>query len=315
MKSLNKEMHAKYETISQCNLCGSSETKVVDKKGHIVQCKRCGLRFVSLRPSQDDISKAYDWSYVNSLGWGKVDIEARSMYKRRADFLNKFIQKGKILDVAAGLGEFLSHIKRTNRWECFGTETSRYAVEYAKKELDIKLSFGQFEDLCYPESFFDAVCFWHALEHLPYPSKAIEEAARVLKENSFLFIAVPNDSWLGRPHFFKNALKKAINRLPMRKKLKLKKMYPEIDEEGNKHLFYFTPRTLTKLLETHGFEIKKYSVDYDYGKLDPKLEKKYRFDLLFCRITKVNLSNAVLIAAQKRKDRKSCLNRNIQKEE
>ncbi len=294
-------MHTKYETVSQCNLCGNSETKTVDEKGHIVQCKNCGLRFVGLRPTQEDISNAYDWNYENHPGWGKIDPEAQLMYKRRADFLTRFIQKGKILDVAAGLGEFLSNIKHVGSWQCFGTETSRYAVDFAKKEFGIELSLGQLEDLGYPNDFFEAVCFWHALEHLPYPSAAIKEAARILKDNGFLFIAVPNDSWLGRKHFFKNVAKRAINRLPLKRKLKLKKMYPEIDEEGNKHLFYFTPRTLTKLLKKHGFEIKKYSIDYDYGKFEHRLERKYRFDLLFCSLTRLNLSNAILIAAQKKK--------------
>jgi len=295
--------NVRYERVSCCDLCGNSETRLIDEKGHIVQCKRCGLRFVSPRPAQEDVSKIYDWNYKNCDGWGKIRPEAEFRHKTRFGFLNRFVQKGKILDVGAGLGEFLSQAKKTNRWQCFGTETSRYALEYAKKELDIGLSFGQFEDLGYSKDFFDAVCFWHVLEHLPYPSRAIKETARVLKDNGFLFIAVPNDSWLGRRHFFKNALKKAINRLPMRKKLKLKKMYPEIDEEGNKHLSYFTPRTLVKLLERHGFEIKKYSVDYDYERFEPGLERKYRFDLLLCHLAGVNLSNAILVVAQKRKTR------------
>lgn len=300
-KNFAEKMHTGYETVTECNLCGNSETRLVDEKAHIAQCKSCGLRFVSLRPTQDDISKTYDWSYENIPGWGKINPEAHLMYKRRADFLNKFIRRGRILDVAAGLGEFLSLVKQTNKWQCFGTETSRYAVGFTKNKFDIELSFGQLEDMKYPESFFDAVCFWHALEHMPYPSEAIKEARRILKDNGFLFIAVPNDSWLGRRHFFKNALKKAINRLPLKRKLKLKKMYPEIDEEGNKHLFYFTPRTLVKLLKKYGFRIKRHSVDYDYGRFERKLERKYRFDLLFCRLTGINLSNAILIAAQKRR--------------
>jgi len=78
-------------------------------------------------------------------------------------------------------------------------------------------------------------------------------------------------------------------------------MYPEIEEEGNKHLFYFISRTLTKLLKKHGFEVKECSVDYDYGKFEHRLERKYRIDRFFCDLTGINLSNAILIAAQKYK--------------
>ena len=289
-----------YEEVVSCDLCASTERKIIDKKGNVIQCKKCGLKFVTPRPKQKDISETYNWNYNNCPGWGEVNPEAQLIYERRFAFVKKFIKEGKILDVGAGRGEFLFKVKKTNKWQYFGTETSRYAVEFAKEKFGIELSFGQLEDLGYQENSFDAVTFWHVLEHLPFPSGAIKEARRILKNEGFLFIAVPNDSWLGRRHFFKNAFKKAINRLPLKKKLRLKKMYPEIDEEGNKHLFYFTPHTLRKLLEKHGFYIKRHSVDYDYEKLEPKIERKYRFDLLFCHLTGINLSNAILIAAQKR---------------
>ncbi|NQV04163.1 MAG: class I SAM-dependent methyltransferase [Candidatus Omnitrophica bacterium] len=294
-------MRLDYETLSCCDLCGSGEFRVIDGKANIVECKACGLKFVSPRYCQTDISESYDWSYGNCPGWGEVESEAIIRYKRRFDFIDRFARAGNILDIGAGRGEFLHYAKKTGRWQCFGTETSRYAVDFAKKKFDIDLLLGQLEDLRYPDSHFDVVSLWHALEHLPYPSRAIKEANRILRPGGYLFIAVPNDSWLGRRHFFKNAVRKAINHLPLKRKLRLKKMYPGIDEEGNKHLFYFTPHTLGKLLKKHGFQVKRCSVDYAYGNFGHKLERKYRFDVLFCRFTGINLSNAILIAAQKKK--------------
>ncbi len=297
-----KDLNIIYESVLHCDLCGSSRTKVLDEKGHIVQCRKCGLKFVSPRLKQEGISKAYDWSFENCPGWGKIRPEEELIYQRRFDFLERFIRGGKILDVGAGLGVFLSKAKETNRWQCFGTETSEYAVEFAKREFDIALSVGQLEDLGYPEKSFDVVTFWHVLEHLPYPSRAIGEARRILKDNGFIFIAVPNDSWLGRRHFFKNAIRRTINRLPIEKKLRLKKMYPEIDEGGgHKHLFHFTPHTLTKLLQKYDFRLRKGSIDYDYERPNPKIERRYRFNLLSCHLSGINLSNAILIAAQKKK--------------
>jgi len=128
-------------------------------------------------------------NYGDCDRWGKVESEAKFRYKARFYFLNRFIHRGRILDTAAGLGEFLSQAKQINRWQCFGTETSRYAVEFTKKEFDIELSIGQLEDIGYAKDFFDAVCFWHTLEHLPYLSKAVKETARILKDDGFLFIA------------------------------------------------------------------------------------------------------------------------------
>ena len=288
-----------YEEVNCCDLCSSQEKDLVDREGNIVQCKRCGLRFVSPRLVQEDISDDYNRNYKNYSGWNKINPQAQLMYKSRFDFLNRFIQTGKILDVGAGRGEFLSYAKGTNKWECFGTETSESAIEFVKNRFGLRLSLGQLESLDYPDKSFDVVSFWHVLEHLPYPSRAIEEARRILKDNGFLFIAVPNDSWLGRRHFFKNAFKKTINHLPIGKKLKLKKMYPKPEEEGNKHLFYFTPSTLKKLLGKYGFKTREHSVDYDYESAEPKIKRKYRFELLCSRVTKLNLGNALLMAAQK----------------
>lgn len=293
-------MNNKYEPVLSCDLCGGCQTKLIDNKGHIVQCKSCGLRFVNPRPRQKKISQLYDCYRLNCPGWGKIKQEQQLMHKRRFNFLSQFLQGEKILDVGSGLGEFLSYAQQTKRWQCFGTEVSRYAVEFVKKEFGITLSLGQLPDLRYPDKYFDAVTFWHVLEHLPYPSKIIKEVRRILKDQGYLFIAVPNDSWLGRRHFLKNALRQAINRLPLANRLKLKKMYPEIDEQGNKHLFYFTPSTLSKLLKKCGFRIAASSVDYDYESSEPKIERRYKFALLFCQWTGINISNAILVAAQKK---------------
>lgn len=214
--------------------------------------------------------------------------------------MRQFIQGGKILDVGAGRGDFLFKAKKTNKWQCFGTETSRYAAEFAQKEFGLTLDIGQLEDLRYPPDSFDVVSFWHVLEHLPEPAKTIAETGRILKKDGFLFIAVPNDSWLGRRQFFKNAVKRKINEwLPDGRKLKLKKMYPPVDEDGNKHLFYWTPRTLKRLLKKYNFKIKRHSVDFDYQQADERLERRYQWGKLFCRLTGINIANAILIAAQK----------------
>ncbi|UCB57625.1 MAG: class I SAM-dependent methyltransferase [Candidatus Omnitrophota bacterium] len=286
------------EKVLFCDLCRSPNKKIIDEEGAVVQCINCGLKYLKLRSSQKDIAVSYDYNYANY--WRDFAPEAELMYERRCNFMQRFVRQGRVLDVGSGRGEFLGEVKKRGSWQCFGTETSSYALEFAKKKLDIELSLGQLEELNYPDRFFDAISFWHVLEHLPYPSRALKEARRILRDKGFLFIAVPNDSWLGRKHFFKNAFKKAINRLPLKNKLKLKKMYPQINEEGNKHLFYFTPRTLRELLKRCGFRIKAQAIDYDYEERTAHIERKYRIDSLICRLTGINFSNAILLAAEKK---------------
>ncbi len=285
----------RFEEVSSCNLCGNTKKKVLDINGHIVQCTSCGLKFVSPRASQTSISQAYDWSYENCPGWGKVKPDADLMYERRFDFLSHFITKGRLFDVGAGLGEFLNKANKTNSWECSGSETSTYAIMFAKKEFDVDISLGQLEELNIPDKSYDAVTLWHVLEHLPNPTMAIKEINRILKDNGLIFIAVPNDSWLARRHFIKNAIKTTF----FKNKLKLKKMYPHINEEGNKHLFYFTPKTLTRLLTNCNFKVEKLTVDYDFEKIDPNVEKTYKFNRLINNITGLVVSNSMMVCARK----------------
>lgn len=288
-----------FERVTKCDLCGAHTAEVIDEKACVVKCLCCGFKYVDRRPTQVDVAENYDWSFEHCLGWGQIIPEAITMYQRRYEFMQRFAKGGSLLDVGAGLGTFLSLAQESGKWQCSGSETSHYAIEFAKKNYNLKLSMGQLEDLKYREDSFDALSYWHVLEHLPYPSSAMLETRRILKDKGFVFIAVPNDSWLGRRHFIKNALRRNINQLPFPKKLRIKKMYPEITEEGNKHLAYFTPKTLTKLLEKHGFKVIKRSIDFDYEKPTAKIEKHYQRDLLFCNISGVNFSNAILFVAQK----------------
>ncbi|HSD14370.1 MAG TPA: class I SAM-dependent methyltransferase [Flavobacterium sp.] len=96
-------------------------------------------------------------------------------------------QKGQLLDIGAGTGDFLQEAKNQN-WNCVGIEPSEKAKTIA---MGKGVSFAG--DLTTLENnSFDVITMWHVLEHVPDLENYIFELKRLLKPDGTLLIAVPN---------------------------------------------------------------------------------------------------------------------------
>jgi 2-polyprenyl-3-methyl-5-hydroxy-6-metoxy-1,4-benzoquinol methylase len=142
-------------------------------------------------------------------------------------------QKGKILDIGAGTGDFLLTAKN-NGWETIGAEPSERAKNIAKQK---GISFT--EDIASLESHsFDVITMWHVLEHVPDLEAQIKELKRLLKSTGTLIVAVPNFKSFDAQHYktfwaaydvpihFWHFSKKAIQLLFERVDMKLEKVLP-----------------------------------------------------------------------------------------
>ena len=114
----------------------------------------------------------------------------------------------------------------------------------------------------------------HVLEHLPDPVKSLQEIHRILKPNGLVFIAVPNDSLLGRKGYLRYTCQKLIG-------MRCKLMYPDYVKEGNWHLSHFTPSVLTKALKVSGFSVKERTVDDAWGDTVKPWNKRFRLTVAF----------------------------------
>ncbi|WP_413999753.1 class I SAM-dependent methyltransferase [Flavobacterium sp. W1B] len=95
--------------------------------------------------------------------------------------------KGRILDIGAGTGDFLS-VAKQNGWETIGVEPSAKAKKIAKNK---GISFVE-ETSELESNSFDVITMWHVLEHVPNLDNQIKELKRLLKPKGTLIIAVPN---------------------------------------------------------------------------------------------------------------------------
>jgi 2-polyprenyl-3-methyl-5-hydroxy-6-metoxy-1,4-benzoquinol methylase len=142
-------------------------------------------------------------------------------------------QKGRILDIGAGTGEFLS-VAKNNGWQTIGVEPSDRAKSIAiNKGVSFVSATSELEN-----HSFDIISMWHVLEHVPDLDQQIKELKRLLKPTGTLIIAVPNFKSFDAKHYgkfwaafdvpihFWHFSKTAIKLLFEKEEMKLEKVLP-----------------------------------------------------------------------------------------
>jgi len=260
----------------KCVLCGHEDTDLLftsrdrlcllDEQFKLVKCKFCGLLYLNPRPSFRLIKKYYPENYepfqitsrltknpsflrkklMGAIRKGSLDSThgiANIFSLFLGKLYNSFVHRpiptmkfGKILDVGCGSGDYLLLLKELG-WDTYGVELNERPAEYAKQKLDLNIFIGQLTEANLPTGFFDVVTMWHFLEHAPNPKEIICETRRILKQAGRLIIAVPNVDSLAANIFKEN-------------------WFPY---EVPRHLYGFSCKTITRLLQDNGFYIEKIS--------------------------------------------------------
>ena len=214
------------QAIEYCDLCGHAvphriilkdvkdNLGIVNYPYQIVECEGCKHCHLQPLPSNyNDISKYYPKNYYafnTNIKISFKDKFKRMLRKRYYRYYSNksyfnllfhnivknvvneppFIENGKICDVGCGNGRYVSELQ--SYWDnVSGVEPNEAAVKYCiSKGLSVCHGFA--EEIPYIEKKFDIIRMWNVLEHCLSPKKALMEAARVLKENGYLILYVPN---------------------------------------------------------------------------------------------------------------------------
>lgn len=193
------------------------------------------------KPNENDLHKYYESEAYISHTDGKGSLFEmlyqfikKFALKKKVNLINELHpNKGKLLDIGAGTGDFLS-IAQSNGWEITGVEPSEKAKTIAEKK---GVSFIDATEVLENNSY-DVITMWHVLEHVPNLEKQIKELKRVLKADGTIIIAVPNfrsfDAkyyrrfWAGFdvPRHLWHFSKKAVKQLFLKEKMKVEKILP-----------------------------------------------------------------------------------------
>jgi 2-polyprenyl-3-methyl-5-hydroxy-6-metoxy-1,4-benzoquinol methylase len=147
------------------------------------------------QPSLDNLGKYYESvNYISHTDGNKTLFEKAYQFVKNIALKNKLSlindlskNKGKILDIGAGVGDFLATAHQ-NGWGTIGVEPNPKAREIAEKKG--VLFVDKTENLL--DNSFDIITMWHVLEHVPDLEIQLNELKRLLKPNGHIIIAVPN---------------------------------------------------------------------------------------------------------------------------
>jgi 2-polyprenyl-3-methyl-5-hydroxy-6-metoxy-1,4-benzoquinol methylase len=193
------------------------------------------------QPSLENLSKYYESEDYISHTDNKRSLFEKLYHfikgialKNKVNLINSLQpQKGKILDIGAGTGDFLSVVKNDG-WQTIGVEPSNRAKAIAKNK---GVSFVS-ETTELENHSFDIISMWHVLEHVPDLDQQIKELKRLLKPTGTLIIAVPNFKSFDAKHYgkfwaaydvpihFWHFSKTAIQLLFEKEKMKVEKVLP-----------------------------------------------------------------------------------------
>ncbi|MBN1977007.1 MAG: class I SAM-dependent methyltransferase, partial [Anaerolineae bacterium] len=140
----------------------------------------------------------------------------------------------RVLDFGCSIGLFLQLANGVG-WDSYGVEPDVALARYAQERLGLNVYNGVLSDAHFPDGFFDIVVSFQVFEHLLNPADEMREIARVLRPGGWIAVDVPSidNVWFrflrGRHRHFATS----------------------------QHLYFYTPVTVSHLLEKAGFEVVK----------------------------------------------------------
>jgi SAM-dependent methyltransferase len=247
--------------LGTCQICGSAippryRIPAVrrwgsDSDSHVYWCGDCDAGFLLPRPSRELLESLYSDRYFADYGkpaaikqslLDRVRVNLAWRFDRGVEvgpWLFEAIANNRsatICDLGCGNGTLLEKL-RTHGFRVLGIEPS----PFARREIEskgIKVYEGTAESLpnSIPEAPFDFVVMTHVLEHCLDPQLALSNALELVGTGGHLVIEVPN---CGSFQF--------ENRGPA-----------WFHFDVGRHVNYFTPRALGKLVEGQGATIEQY---------------------------------------------------------
>lgn len=230
-----------------CYLCKKkSPQKIFTKLGYdFRKCPHCNLTTLRFdRDYQNFIKHYYNKKFFtgSSDRVGYVDYQEDSWPEkinmhRYLHRIKRFVKTGTILDCGCATGLFLD-IAKLHGFETYGFDVSSWAIKHAKKSHGHRVQQATFDTADFNRKKFDVVTLFDVIEHLKDPRGDLLKITKHLKQDGLLLINTgDSDSFLAR--------------------FQGKNWHYYIPPQ---HLFFFSQKTLTLLLDQIGFQVIK--IDY-----------------------------------------------------
>jgi SAM-dependent methyltransferase len=141
---------------------------------------------------------------------------------------------GRLLDFGCGSGWYAERMRRRG-WKVTAMDASVHAARQAAKSFGLPTLVGTLPHPDVAPNSFDVITMGAVFEHVHWPHDVIAGAREALAPGGLLAIAVPNLASWGFAYFGAD--------------------WDSLDLP--RHLLHFTPTTLRRLVEMHGFQVRE----------------------------------------------------------
>ncbi len=205
------------------------------QSGHfeIVRCDTCGLARSLHRDDFQTRQKIY--TQLQDPVYEQETENRQVIFKRRVKAISEDIhQAGRLLDVGCSTGLFAGEAAKTG-WQVAGIDPAEWAVAIARQRVPAGRFFtNTIETAEFSGLPFDVITLWDVLEHVDHPRDVLGRLTQWLAPGGHLYLNLPNiDSLIARG---------------------MRTHWPMLLRE---HLWYFSPQTITRLLQDYGYRINR----------------------------------------------------------
>jgi 2-polyprenyl-3-methyl-5-hydroxy-6-metoxy-1,4-benzoquinol methylase len=210
-----------------------------------VRCENCGLVQMNPQPEHTDVRRRYQDGYgsdylayelANEVSF--LRLQQLALADAGMEELERVLKSEKsgapgVLDIGCATGALLAEF-RDRGWKTCGAEIGGPQAEYARRERGLDIRDRPLEENQFSDGEFDLVLASHLIEHLNDPASFVKEAFRILAPGGRFMVTTPNIDGL-QSRLLKGRWRSAI-----------------FD-----HLYLFSIKTLSALLEKTGFRIER----------------------------------------------------------
>ena len=130
----------------------------------------------------------------------RSNLLIRMIERRRTSWIVRLLEVGgdeSVIEVGVGAGNVLERVPAARR---FGLDLSMRLLGDARRRLGRRAGFIQGDAAALPiaSRSIDRVICSEVLEHLPDPSAAVAEIARVVRQHGIVVLSVPNEPLIDR---------------------------------------------------------------------------------------------------------------------
>jgi len=225
---------------SKCPLCGQEWLDAGQRGCTLVatfpeltwvRCT-CGLIYKRSEAAPDASSRAYDEAYFTESDRNSYNKRTHHRIKKAKIQIRNLLEHvppGPLLDIGCSLGYGLRAANELGL-QAVGLDISDFAVEECRKQ-GLSAERGEITKIPFADETFQMVVMKHILEHTADPRAVMHEVRRVLRPNGGVFISTPNADY---------------NRAARHPETS---RFYRPEHAGHDHFIYYTPRTLSVILE------------------------------------------------------------------